>query len=144
MTIELYNNSSDEEHIVKDITLSDTLTGALRGPADVMTPEILIDGAILSPTVNYAKIVDWDRYYFIRSKESVRTGGTILKLEGDPCMTFASNIKALSGIIRRQENDWNLYIDDGSFTTYANDICYAKNFPTGLDGVSYILVTVGS
>lgn len=145
MTIELYNNASDEEHLVKSITLADTLTGSLRGPADIMQPDILIDGSgSLDPTINYARIIDWGRYYYIRSKESYRTGGTILHLEGDPCMTFANNIKALSGIIKRQENDWNLYINDGSFITYANDKYYAKNFPSGLSGASYILVTAGS
>lgn len=146
MTIELYNNASDTENLVKSITLSDTLTGTLRGEADVMNPQILVEdnGSVLSPTINYAYITDWGRYYYIDSKESYRNNMVILKLSGDPCMTFANNIKLLSGIVRRQENDWNLYINDGSFMTYANDICYAQNFPTGLNGSEFVLVTVGA
>ena len=146
MTIELYNNASENEHLVKNITLVDTLTGTLRGEADVMAPEILIEGdaTILEPTVNYARITEWGRYYYIQSKTSVRNGIVRLKLVGDPCMTFANNIKALSGIVRRQENDWNLYIDDGSFLTYANDLFYTKNFPNGLSDNHFILVTTGA
>ena len=146
MTIELYNNASDNEHLIKNITLSATLTGSLRGSADVMAPEILIedDGTVFNPAINYAYITEWGRYYYITSKESYRNNLVILKLTGDPCMSFANNIKALSGIVRRQENDWNLYVDDGSFMTYANDRYYAKNFPAGLNGASYILVTAGA
>lgn len=146
MTIELYNNASDSEHLVKNITLADTLTGSLRGEADVMEPEIMIegDGSILEPTVNYVRIVEWGRYYYIRSKSSVRNNMIQLKLFGDPGMTFANNIKALSGIVRRQENDWNLYIDDGSFLTYANDLYYTKNFPNALSDNQFILVTTGA
>lgn len=146
MTIELYNNASDTENLVKSITLSETLTGSLRGSADVMSPEILIEdsGTVFNPAINYAYITEWGRYYYIVSKESYRNNLVILKLAGDPCMSFANNIKALSGIVRRQENEWNLYINDGSFMTYANDLTYALNFPSGLNGASFVLVTAGA
>lgn len=143
--ITLYNNTSENNRLTKNITEVTTLTGELRNETSILRPSIKVEMAAGSfpPSVNYMYIAEFGRYYFIDDVQSVRNNVTIISGHVDVLMTYNSQIRNCTAIIRRQENDWNLYINDGSLITYANDWVQAKNFPGSFSDESFILMVNG-
>lgn len=143
MTIRLYRNDSAPNFVTKDISIIDELAGTLRTPASVTDPVITIQRA--SPVgFNYFYIPDFNRYYFLKS--SAATARNIVTIEGhvDVLMTYADRIRASNGIIYRQENEWNLYLDDGIFKAYQNPKHKIVKFPNRISDFSYILALAGN
>lgn len=146
MTIDLYNNTSENNKLDKDITLVSSLSGSLRAGTSLLTPDIMIEGSAgsFTPGVNYMHIPDFGRYYYITDVTTERNNVIIIKGRVDVLKTYASQIRNCTGIIRRNAEDWNLYINDGSLMTYANDYVNAQNFPHGFSGESLILLVKGT
>ena len=147
VNIEIYTNASEPEYMDKSLSNIATLTGELRTDVtEVVDPVIRVEdpGSLLTGSANYAYISEFGRYYYIRKKRSERNNIVELSMHVDVLMSFASAIKAREAIVRRQENDWNLYIIDGSLMVYENDYVYTKNFPTGFSVNNWILVAAGS
>lgn len=142
MNITLYSNSSDNNVVTKNISQVASLTGSLRNESGIMSPSILIQGTY--PSANYCYISDWGRYYFIEEIISVRNNISEIRCRIDTLMTYAQQIRSLTAIIKKQENDYNLYINDGSFMTYANDKAFTKGFPGSFSDDSYVLLVSGS
>ncbi len=142
MNITLYSNSSDNNVVTKNISQIASLTGSLRNESGIMSPSILIQGTY--PSANYCYISDWGRYYFIEEIISVRNNISEIRCRIDTLMTYAQQIRGLTAIIKKQENDYNLYINDGSFMTYANDKVFTKGFPGSFSDDSYVLLVSGS
>lgn len=142
MNITLYSNSSDNNVVTKTISQVASLTGSLRNESGIMSPSILIQGTY--PSANYCYISDWGRYYFIEEIISVRNNISEIRCRIDTLMTYAQQIRGLTAIIKKQENDYNLYINDGSFMTYANDKVFTKGFPGSFSDDSYVLLVSGS
>ena len=142
MNITLYSNSSDNNVVTKNISQIASLTGSLRNESGIMSPSILIEGTY--PSANYCYISDWGRYYFIEEIISVRNNVSEIRCRIDTLMTYAQQIRGLTAIIKKQENDYNLYINDGSFMTYANDKVFTKGFPGSFSDDSYVLLVSGS
>lgn len=147
ITIELYNNLTEPEHLEKTLVATTTLTGELRtDTTEVIDPVIRVKdpGSLLTGATNYAYIQEFNRYYYIRRKRSERNEIVELSLHVDVLMSFKSGIKNQTAIIRRQENNYNLYVNDGSIMVYENDYVYTKNFSAGFTVNNWILVVAGS
>lgn len=142
MNITLYSNSSDNNVVTKNLSQIASLSGSLRNESGIMSPSILIEGTY--PSANYCYISDWGRYYFIEEMISVRNNLSEIRCRIDTLMTYAQQIRGLTAIIKKQENDYNLYINDGSFMTYANDKVFTKGFPGSFSDDSYVLLVSGS
>ena len=62
----------------------------------------------------------------------------------DALTSFANDIKANTAIIKRNENKWNLYLNDGTFKIYQNPDVLTKEFPSGFNAQEFILAVAGS
>lgn len=145
MQITLQVNESDDRKINKTITDISTLTGALREESSIIDPVIMIEGSVSTIAgCNYMTIPEFGRAYFITDITSIRDN--LLQVSGhvDVLSTYATQILANTGIVRRQENEWNLYLDDGSFKVYNNPIILTRAFPSGFSTLSFILAVAGS
>ena len=111
MTIKLYNNSSPKKTIGKSLTLVDTLTGSLRAECDMLNPSIVIEhsGVI---NANYAKIEEFNRYYFIKTITSVRQDLWRIEMHEDVRESWGASIKQNTAIIERASGYYNLYLKD--------------------------------
>lgn len=160
ITITLYNNKSDNNVVDKSLTQIASVTGTIKENCSIVTPEVFISlkkdsntdvesgddpsyNSVLKKT-NYFYIPNFERYYYKTDVVIVRHGLYIIKGKSDPLTSFASDIRNSTGIVKRQENRWNLYLDDGSFKTYNNPKIVTKAFPTSISGFSYILAIAGS
>lgn len=143
MTITLYNNTSPSNFVNKSITVVSTLTGTLRNPTSVTDPVITIERS--DPTgFNYARVEEFGRYYFITGISSESNALISISLHVDVLMTYKEGIRNMYAIIRRQENKYNLYLDDGIFKGYQNTKHKVIQFPYGFTEYSYILALAGN
>lgn len=142
MTITLYNNSSDP--LVVDKTLSNalTLTGELREMCDVEKPSLLIESNTLL-NYNYAYIPDFNRYYFFsKPPTAVAKNLMLLELTEDYLMSYKTEIKATKAIIKRQERQYNKYLNDPDALSYSYEILSAYAFDTPFTKTSVPYLTM--
>lgn len=144
MRIELYTNNSEVEKVVKELTTLQTMEGALREATSILNPTIKIEGLTDIDKINYMYIPDFARYYFVNDIRSIRNNLFEVSAHVDVLMTYAEQIKQQKAVIRRQENVWNTYLDDGTFKAYQNPLIVTKLFPNGFNNNSFVLALSGT
>lgn len=155
LSITFYNNSSERNSINKALEpLKSNVTGDLVNECDVIRPVIRIEQNVLNNSMtscNYCKINDFNRYYFVDSVVTLRTGITELHLTVDPLFTYSSQIQNCVALIDRTE--WekltvngdentkmsNRYLFDGAYRTESGDWLIHHNF-TGSASLSAHLI----
>lgn len=145
MELNLYYNTSDNRTINKTLTPGLTISGNLREESSIIKPIITIksDNVIRE---NYLYIPEYQRYYYITGKESVRTGIWRIHMEVDPLMSFKRDVLALTVVVSKQSaiTNGDEYIDDGSLVTDNQIFKTVYNFTDGFnDNAQYILITAG-
>lgn len=142
--IHLMNNTEELNKITKNPTNVMTLTGTLREETDIVNPEINIyyDGVLVN--VNYMYIPIFNRYYFITKIDSIRTGLWRVSAHCDVLKTYADGILNTEAVIARNENKYNLMINDSMFKVYSNPRLQIAKFPQKFEGESYILIMNGA
>lgn len=142
--VTLYQNASPALYVYKDITAYGAQHVCnFKQPTDIVNPTITLELSAID--FNYVYIGgSVDRYYYVTEKRSVRRGVWEVELKCDPLMSFASDILAASAVVSRQENEWNLYLDDGTFKAYQYTNFYQEPFGTSFDTSTYVLIVAGS
>lgn len=149
-TITFSKNNSENYRLYKDLTTITTLTGVLKAATSILTPTILIEN-IPSDTIstitasNYAYIEAFNRRkYFITDIRLMKNNLIEIDMRCDVLSTYADEIMQQTAIVKRQENKWNLYLNDGSLQVYQNQIILTQPFPSGFTAQEYVLSVAGS
>lgn len=143
----LQTNTSDAEHLTKELTTVTTLSGVLRDGCDIRNPVILIESTLAAlSTANYFTIQEFGRSYFLTGVHSVRNGLVEIAGKCDVLSTFATAIRAQTAVIRRAESAsaYNLLLNDGSLQCYQDPYILTEPFPSGFTGNSFILAVAGA
>ena len=143
MILKLYKNYSDNNVLDKSITqVGSDITGTLREDCSVINPVIAIEG-LTELSVNYAYISEFGRYYFINN---IVCKGKLFELQMhvDVLKTYASGIRGNNAVIARQQNEYNLYLQDGVFKTEAIPHYEIRKFPSGFSGYEFVLCVAGA
>lgn len=150
MTIILYSSNSEPHRVDKLLTTIAELTGTLKNETSIINPTILIESYDYSmiPSCNYIYIPDFNRYYFINDMVSVKNGLWSISCHVDVLMTYKNQFRKLPAILARQENLYNLYLNDDRFLIDAQRIYQTKVFPNSVSpatsgGKSFILTLAG-
>lgn len=155
MTISFSYNKSEKNRFAKELVLLKYCQGSLREGASFIDPVVMVEGLdgettvegitynILS-SINYAYIPSFGRKYFITDIKTDANGLFIVSMHVDVLSTYHDQIAQQTAVIRRQENKWNLYLDDGIFKTYQDAIVEVKTFPSGFTTQSYVMAVAGS
>ena len=144
VTVKLYTNTSDRRVVAKSLTLIAEKSCEFKGDIDVENPVLILtgDGATYAASVNYVEIAAFNRKYFARCR--VLTGGLVeVTCSVDILSSAWDYIKTQKAVIDRQESEYNLYLDDGTFQSYSNDMVVTKEFSGGFSSPSYVLVLAG-
>ena len=145
MTVKLYQNKSEFNVVDKDLTELATLTGTLREQSSVVDPAINFSGLTqYIDTANYAYISEFGRYYFITDIQYVRNNLWLLTMHVDVLYTYASQIRNNSAIIERNENEYDLKLNDGLFRTQQNPRIAQYPFPSGFNTWNFVLAVAGN
>lgn len=147
--IVLSTNSSPVNRIDKTLTTVITATGTLRDGASILNPEVEIETALTESMVgaiNYAYIEAFGRYYYVTDINTETNGLWIVSMHVDVLMTYKTEIRAQNAVVARQEETFNMYLDDGWFMSYQNPIIQTKYFsnPTPFERQEFVLVIAGS
>lgn len=143
MTISLLNTTSSPNTVSKVTTTVDTLTGTLRFPSSIIDPVIQIQRA--SPVgFNYFYILEFGRYYYLKNVVAGTNGLLTISGHVDVLKSFDSQIRASTGIAVRQEFNWDLYLDDGTYKARQNPNIKIRKWPYEFNDFSYILTLAGN
>lgn len=146
LQIIIHRNQSEKNRADKTIENVITLSGSLRAETSVIEPIIMISGNVEDVvTCNYMTIPRFGRSYFITNIRSIRTGLYEISTHVDALSSFKTQIRENVAIIHKQEYNWNLYLNDGTFKVFSDSIVETYTFPTGFSGnFEYILAVAGS
>lgn len=139
----LYKTASDRNRLTKTLTDAKTYSCILKEQADVLAPSIRISTSDNLSAYNYAYISHYGRYYYITKLETTPNGYWVATMEGDPLMSWATQIKACPGTITRSEDIFDAYLNDSEYNAESYRKYVTKRFPTALDDDCFILMTVG-
>lgn len=110
MELKLYETLDGENVINKNIALKYTINITLKKDVDINKPIIILnDNEVMDfRTCNYCFIELFNRYYFIRSLESVNNNIWKLHLECDVIESFKTDILNSVGLVKRiiKEGDY--------------------------------------
>lgn len=145
MTIKLYKNLSDKVVVDKKITqVGSDITGTLREGCSIIDPVIKFESTLGSHLTdcNYAYITEFGRYYYINNIVCV---GNLFEvhMHVDVLMSYSAGIRSNSAVVSRQENKYNLYLQDGVFKTYSQPHIQIAQFPTGFSDFEFIFSVAG-
>lgn len=143
--IKLQRNNSEPIRVDKDIDDILTLSGTLREGTSIIDPIIKIECNIADVAgCNYMTIDVFGRKYFVKDIVSLRNNLVEFHCHVDVLMTYRDGIRRNSGIVKRQENLWNLYLNDGSLKIYQNPHVITKEFPSGFNTQEFVFAVSGS
>lgn len=141
----LKTNNSERTKLNKDTQTIMTVSGVLKEETSIIDPIIKIECELSDVTgCNYLSIPAFGRSYFVNNIRSIRKGLVEFSCHVDVLSTFADQIKNNTGIVKRQENNWNLYLNDGAFKVYQNPNVLTKPFPSGFNTQEFVLAVAGS
>lgn len=143
-TVILQRNDSEPNRITKTVSDILSLSGTLKNRTSIIDPIILIECDLSDVTeCNYMTIDLFNRKYFVNNITSVNSKLVEFSCHVDVLSTFADSIKSNSAIIKKQENLWNLYLNDGSFKVYQNPNVLTRPFPSGFTTQEFVLAVAG-
>lgn len=144
--IKLYKTNSPRNKIGKTLTSIGTYSCALKDNTSILRPVLIIGTSDSLYTANYLEIPIFNRKYFIEDIKSIGDGRWEVSAHVDVLDTYKSQILNNRAVISRQQNLYNLYLNDPDFRTYNNDRIQTLAF-SGSDfdkTLSYVLVVNGS
>lgn len=142
--IKLMVNKSENIRLSKSTKIINTVSGVLKDSTSIIDPVILIECDLTDVTgCNYISIPKFNRFYYVNNIRSVRNGLVEFSCHVDVLSSFADEIRKNDAIIRRQENKWNLYLNDGTFKVYQNPIVLTRSFPSGFSTQEFVLAVAG-
>ena len=148
ISVNLKVSSSPVEKIGKTLSAGNTYSCSLKEDTSILNPVLILYTTDNIYTYNYMYISDFSRYYFITDIVSIGQNRWEIHAKVDVLETYANAIKANSAIVKRQQNLFNLYLDDPEYKTYNYDKIQTLRFTPGTGGfnklMNYVLVVNGS
>lgn len=149
MDITLYNCSTEPNRLDKSSYLTSVASyenAAANIELGVERPTILIQTSTDLSEVNYAYIAEFDRYYNVNAIHAPVNDMWRIECEVDVLMTYKDEIAGLTGIVRRNEDNYDMYLHDDLIPVGAKKTFSVMKFPTsafsGQNSKIYIM-TVG-
>lgn len=144
MQATLYFNKSDKRSIGKILQSIATVDIEMKEDTSIMDPTFILLDPNKYLAANYIYVPDLGRYYFINNI-TLSHQRAFIECHVDVLESYKGDIKDHEVILERQENEYNLYLDDPEFKIYQPTNVMTFNFPKGFDESTqeYLLVVVG-
>lgn len=144
-TIKLQKNNSEPNKAVKNTTDIISLTGTLKEGSSIIDPIILVDINDFTTirNCNYMTISQFNRKYFIKNISINKNNLYEIIGHVDVLSSFWNEVKENNVILRRQQTNYNLYLNDGVFKIYQNPKITTAEFPSGFTTDEFVLALAG-
>ena len=119
----------------------------LKEKTDIFRPTFILQTDYVLWNFNYIDGSAFSgRQYFITDVRSIGNQRFEVDAKTDVLSTWAQQIRGNTAVIKRQENQYNLYLDDPDFHVYNYEKIQTLQFPANsfLKGLQYVLVTNGA
>lgn len=146
-SVDLYRNNSPVEKIGKSLTDQLTISDVvIKRDTSVLKPVLLVNTSAEIYVYNYMYISEFYRYYFIDDIRSINQNMWEVSAHVDVLETYKNGILANNAVIKRQANQFNLYLDDPDFHAYNYERIQTLQFPQNSFSklLNYVLVVNGS
>lgn len=133
MNITLYNCSAEPNRLDKTSFLTSVLAvtnAAANTELGVEKPVLIIESTTDLSNVNYAYIQDFGRYYNVRQGSAPVNNMWRFDCDVDVLMTYKNEIGALSGVISRNRDNYDLYLEDPRIPSSIKRNTTLKKFPS--------------
>lgn len=147
MTLQFYNNKSDVRVLNKSLTsIGSEVTANFTDTVNYDDPVLRIDLDESLLGANYFYVKEWEKYYYIRSKDIIN--GNLLYITGhmDVLMSFKSAILNSQIIALRSASNPNAYIVDdyvGDRGTVKQHFRKSATTPFSTQTKCYVLTIAG-
>lgn len=142
MQLTLYKTTDVPNQLVKNLSpVGGYIEGNLKGPCDIINPVITVQLNAFPSTVNYAYVEEFNRYYFVTNIICEINGLYTLEMQVDPLVTWRTALQSKYAVIERQENEYNLYLQDPAFRTEQKTRTQIMKFPSGFGQTPEIVLT---
>lgn len=120
----------------------------LKESTDIFKPTFIILTSDNLWEYNYIDAIEsFGRKYFVTDIRSIYNNRYEVDAKTDVLSTWPSRIRSNSAVIRRQQNLFNLYLDDPDFHVLNYEKIQTLQFPTSngfMKALQYVLVTNGA
>lgn len=125
------------------------LEGTLRDGSSLIDPVIIVEAnapGFHANGYNYCQVEEFGRYYYITNIVSINYTLWEIHCHVDVLMSYKEQIRMQNAIVARQEEQYNLMLDDGIFMCYQNPKIQTKLFsnPAPFETQEFVLVVAGS
>ena len=149
--VNFWYNKSEPNRLDKDLVSVNISQQScvFKQSSSIMSPTLILQYANDSSAsryfrCNYITIGDpINRNYFVEEINILANKLVEFRCRIDVLTTYKDAIRANKAIIQRQETNWNLYLNDGSFKIYQNPMVVTKVFPNGFPTPKYFLTVAG-
>ena len=144
----LQYNASSPNVVNKSLTDVALATGVIKENTSIIDPVVLIDSTLASDIlskVNYAHIEAFNRWYYVTDITSVSDHLWEISMHVDVLYTYKDKIKEQRAVVSRQENQFNMLLDDGWFSCYQDPYIFHRKFslPSPFTAEEFVLVVAG-
>lgn len=148
MNIVLQTNASEPNKMTKTVYDVVSVDGVLKDGTSIISPVIIIQGDLqqIAP-VNYMTIESFNRKYFVNDIVAISNNLIQISAHVDVLSTYADAIKSNYAVVKRQANNNNLYLNDGSLVTYQDTVTTTKlfsNSTTCFSGDDFVIAVAGN
>ena len=144
ITVKAFQYNSPNHFINKQLIDVATYTGTLREETSVIDPIFDIETSSDLSQMNYIWINELHRYYYVNNIVIVATNLWRVYCHVDVLMTYKPTILAHEAVIGRQQQLYNLYLNDGdTFKVTQRSKIQQKKFPNGFTSSSYVMIVAG-
>lgn len=144
ITVKAFKYNSPNHFINKQLIDVATYTGTLREETSVIDPAFDIETSSDLSQMNYIWINELHRYYYVTNIVSVATNLWRVYCHVDVLMTYKPTILEHEAVIGRQQQLYNLYLNDGdTFKVTQRSKIQQKKFPNGFTSSSYVMIVAG-
>ena len=141
-----FTNLSEDNRVSKTLQQIGVYDCTLKSTTSIIDPTLVLTTGLDSLVgCNYLWIPSFGRYYFVQDIVSLTATTVALRCHVDVLMSFKDQILANKAIVMRQQNKYNLLLNDSVLRTYQNPKVVCKRFAGGFPRTDYsfILATAG-
>lgn len=139
--IQLLHNDSKDLVVDKSLTPVATYNGTFRETVDSLRPTFILQGNVAA-NVNYAYIPAFGRFYYVTDRKEVTKDLTELSLYTDVRKSFATQLYAAKGVVQRNSQLYDMYLNDPKIPVGAHKALTIKKFNTPFSNYAGISMLV--
>lgn len=119
--IDLLKTKDENNKLNKTTQEIARVSGTIIDGCSILTPSVRVRNVVNIRDCNYIYIPSLKRYYFVDDLFFDSNTTTVLKLKVDVLMSHKSEILNTEQIVTRQQNNYNLYLNDTMYKVYNKD-----------------------